>query len=71
MKNKILKLLRLIQDNQNGLFKIVVLMILLYWTHIFNDIAFNINWLSTSGIESELNAISDKLDSINMTLINR
>lgn len=67
MKNKLLKIVQLIQENQNGLFKIAILLILIYWTCIFKNIANN--YVDLSGVQDELSNIASKLDGIESTLI--
>lgn len=71
MKNKILDIVRFVQENQSGLFKIAVLLIMLYWTQIFCDIAKYIKYLDLSSIETELSSISEKLADIDLALTNR
>ena len=66
MKNIITKGLNFIQENQNGLFKIAVLLILLYCTHILKDIS-NI-YIDLSSVETELSDIASKLSGIEMAL---
>jgi hypothetical protein len=69
MKNWIMRVFKFIQENQNGLFKIAVLLILLYWTHLFKFISYN--GVDLSSIESVLNDISSKLADIDTTLTHR
>jgi len=69
MKNKIIQAVKWVQENQNGLFKIAVLLILLYWTTIFKNIAdnsYDLTW-----IQNEISNVSKSLDDINSTLLNR
>ena len=56
MKNNILQAFKFIQENQSGLFKIAILLILLYWTYLFKIISYVESDLSS--IETELRYIS-------------
>lgn len=66
MKNKIIQVAKFIQQNQTGLFRIAVLLIMIYWTSLLYNIADNMPDLWS--IESELGSISSKLDDIDSTL---
>lgn len=69
MKGKIIQTIKWAQENQNGLFKIAVLFILVYWTVIFQNIADN--YVDISGVELELSDISRKLGDIDTSLASR
>jgi hypothetical protein len=56
MKTKILQACKFIQENQSGLFKIAILLILLYWTHLLKTLSYIESDLSS--IETELRYIS-------------
>lgn len=66
MKNKFLKVINFIQQKQTGLFRVAVLLIMVYWTYLLHDIADNMPELWS--VESELGSISSKLDDIDSTL---
>lgn len=69
MKIKSIQAIKWAQENQNGLFKIAVLLILVYWTVIFQNIADN--YVDISGVELELSDISRKLGGIDTSLTSR
>lgn len=66
MKDRIIQSIKWAQENQNGLFKIAVLFILIYWTILFQNIADN--YVDVSGVELELSDISRKLVDIDTSL---
>lgn len=68
MKNKILQVIGFVQENQSGIFKIAILLIMLYWTQIFCDISKHLKNIDLSSVETDLNIISEKLTSIDLTL---
>jgi hypothetical protein len=60
--NKISQLLNWIRDNQNGLFKIAIILILLYWTMLFKEVSRAI-WVM-SEIDSHMSSIHTELGNI-------
>ncbi len=59
MKSKIFAIFYYIRDHQQGLFRIAIIVILLYWTMLFKHI---IDYTpDTSGIESKLDQIDTTL----------
>jgi len=71
MKNKISQIIQFVQENQSGLFKIAVLLIMIYWTQIFCDISKHIKNIDLSSVETDLSIISEKLTAIDLTLTHR
>lgn len=71
MKNKISHIIQFVRENQSGLFKIAVLLIMIYWTQIFCDIAKHIKNIDLSSVETDLSIISEKLTAIDLTLTHR
>lgn len=67
MKNKIIQVVKWIQENQNGLFKIAVLIILVYWSFLLCDIRDN-TAANLWGIENAINEATSKLIDIDSTL---
>lgn len=66
MKTKMLQFIKLIQEHQSGLFRIAVLLVLIYCAHLLQVIADK--EVDLMGIESELSDISSKLADIDSTL---
>ena len=70
---KLRTLFSFISDHQNGLFKIAVLLLMLYWSIIFKNIGNSMPssaWIENSleNIDHSLEAINQNLDSILMNL---